>query len=34
MSKVTGAGGDVGSISKTMINLLIEKKYPVRALPT
>jgi uncharacterized protein YbjT (DUF2867 family) len=28
---ITGAGGDVGSISKTMINMLIEKKYPVRA---
>ncbi len=28
---ITGAGGDVGSISKTMINMLTEKKYPVRA---
>jgi len=28
---ITGAGGDVGSISKTMINMLIEKKHPVRA---
>lgn len=28
---ITGAGGDVGSISKTIINMLIEAKKPVRA---
>src|SRR2546426_12323271 len=28
---ITGAGGDVGSVSKTMINMLLEKQYPVRA---
>jgi NAD(P)H dehydrogenase (quinone) len=28
---ITGAGGDVGSVSKTMINMLIEDEYPVRA---
>jgi NAD(P)H dehydrogenase (quinone) len=28
---ITGAGGEVGSVSKTMINMLLEKQYPVRA---
>lgn len=28
---ITGAGGDVGSISKTIINMLLEAKKPVRA---
>ena len=28
---ITGAGGDVGSASRAMINMLLEEKYPVRA---
>jgi NAD(P)H dehydrogenase (quinone) len=28
---ITGAGGEVGSVSKTMINMLLEHQYPVRA---
>ncbi|MEH2503373.1 NAD(P)H dehydrogenase (quinone) [Bradyrhizobium sp. AZCC 1578] len=28
---ITGAGGEVGSVSKTMINTLLEQRYPVRA---
>lgn len=28
---ITGAGGEVGSVSKTMIDMLLEKQYPVRA---
>ena len=28
---ITGAGGEVGSVSRTMINMLLENQYPVRA---
>ena len=28
---ITGAGGEVGSVSKTMIDMLLEQQYPVRA---
>ena len=28
---ITGAGGQVGSVSKTMISMLLEKQFPVRA---
>ncbi|WP_247971890.1 NAD(P)H-binding protein [Bradyrhizobium sp. 195] len=28
---ITGAGGEVGSVSKTIIHMLLEKQYPVRA---
>jgi NAD(P)H dehydrogenase (quinone) len=28
---ITGAGGEVGSVSRTMIHMLLEQQYPVRA---
>lgn len=28
---ITGAGGEVGSVSRTMIHVLLERQYPVRA---
>ena len=28
---ITGAGGEVGSVSRTMIHMLLEQRYPVRA---
>jgi len=28
---ITGAGGEVGSVSRTMIKMLLEQQYPVRA---
>jgi NAD(P)H dehydrogenase (quinone) len=28
---ITGAGGEVGSVSRTMIDMLLENQYPVRA---
>lgn len=28
---ITGAGGEVGSVSRTMIHVLLEQQYPVRA---
>ena len=28
---ITGAGGEVGSVSRTMIHMLLERQYPVRA---
>jgi len=28
---ITGAGGEVGSVSKTIVHMLLEKQYPVRA---
>jgi NAD(P)H dehydrogenase (quinone) len=28
---ITGAGGEVGSVSRTLINMLLENQYPVRA---
>jgi NAD(P)H dehydrogenase (quinone) len=28
---ITGAGGEVGSVSRTMTHMLLEQQYPVRA---